>query len=113
MTLMRFFPILQTEKGTKPWALRNYKPDARKSCAWPAGAGPITCGCSARWPDPASDGDFLVDMEPDQSLLDLGGLWQDPHELLGVQVDVVTEAGLRHRIRERVLKESVSPLMGE
>lgn len=57
--------------------------------------------------NPASDVDFLMDMEPDRSLLDLGGLWHDLHELLGGKVDVVTEAGLRQRIRERVLHEAV------
>jgi len=58
--------------------------------------------------DPASDVDFLVNMEPGRSLLDLGGLWHDLHQLLGGKVDVVTEAGLRARIRERVLQEAVS-----
>jgi len=54
-----------------------------------------------------SDIDFLVDLEPGRSLLDLGGLWWELNELLGVKVDVVTERGLRERIRERVLKEAV------
>jgi hypothetical protein len=57
--------------------------------------------------DPGSDVDFLVEMEPGRSLLDLGGLWADLHQLLGVKVDVVTANGLRERIRERVLKEAV------
>lgn len=58
--------------------------------------------------DAASDVDFLVEMEPGRSLLDLGGLWHDLNVLLGGKVDVVTENGLRERIRERVLKEAVS-----
>jgi len=37
----------------------------------------------------------------------LGGLWSDLNHLLGVKVDVVTENGLKKRIRERVLKEAV------
>jgi len=57
--------------------------------------------------DPASDVDFLVEMEPGRSLLDLGGLWADLHQLLGVNVDLVTANGLRERIRERVLQEAV------
>lgn len=57
--------------------------------------------------DEKSDIDFLVDLEPGRSLLDLGGLWWELNELLGVKVDVVTERGLRERIRERVLKEAV------
>ena len=57
--------------------------------------------------DTASDIDLLVDLDPDRSLLDLGGLWSDLNALLGVRVDVVTEQGLRDRVRERVLKEAV------
>ncbi len=55
---------------------------------------------------PDSDMDFLVDLEPGRSLLDLGGLLMDLQALLGRKVDIVTEAGLRPRIRPRVLKEA-------
>ncbi len=55
---------------------------------------------------PDSDVDFLVDMEPGRTLLDQGGLLMDLRDLLDVQVDVVTEDGLKSRIRERVLKEA-------
>jgi predicted nucleotidyltransferase len=58
--------------------------------------------------DALSDIDILVDLEPGRSLLDLGGLLMDLQELLGCPVDVVTEKGLRPRIRERVLREAVS-----
>ncbi len=57
--------------------------------------------------DEKSDVDILVDMEPGRSLLDLGGLWRELNELLGVKVDVVTAKGLRDRIRDRVLKEAM------
>jgi len=57
--------------------------------------------------DAASDVDVLVDMEPGRSLLDMGGLLMDLQDLLGCPVDVVTERGLRARIRDRVLKEAV------
>jgi uncharacterized protein len=57
--------------------------------------------------DDQSDIDLLVDMEPGRSLLDLGGLWHDLNSLLGVKVDVVTENGLKKRIRERVLNEAI------
>ena len=56
---------------------------------------------------PDSDLDVLVDMEPGRSLFDMGGLLTDLQELLGCHVDVVTEKGLRERIRDRVLKEAV------
>jgi hypothetical protein len=58
--------------------------------------------------DSASDLDLLVDMEPDRSILDLGGLLMDLQELLECRIDIVTEKGLRGRIRERVLKEAAS-----
>jgi predicted nucleotidyltransferase len=57
--------------------------------------------------DQASDIDFLVDMEPGRSLLDLGGLQADLENLLDCRVDVVTEGGLKARIRARVLHEAV------
>lgn len=55
----------------------------------------------------ASDIDFLVDLEDGRSLFDLGGLLMDLQKLLGRNVDVVTTAGLRPRIKEYVLKEAV------
>lgn len=56
---------------------------------------------------PGSDIDILVDMEPGRSLFDLGGLLVDLQTLLGVDVDVVTEKGLRPRIRAEVLREAI------
>jgi predicted nucleotidyltransferase len=54
-----------------------------------------------------SDVDFLVDLDEGRSLLDLGGLLMDLQRLFECRVDVVTEKGLRPRIRERVLREAV------
>lgn len=53
-----------------------------------------------------SDVDFLVDMEPGRTLFDMGGLLMDLRDLLGLEVDVVTEQGLKPRIRDRILKEA-------
>jgi predicted nucleotidyltransferase len=58
--------------------------------------------------DEQSDIDFLVEMEPGRSLLDMGGFLMDLRELLGREVDVVTERGLKPRIRDRVLQEAVA-----
>jgi hypothetical protein len=58
--------------------------------------------------DSASDLDLLVEMVPERSLLDLGGLLMDLQDLLGCQVDVVTEKELQGCICERVLKESAA-----
>ena len=57
--------------------------------------------------DPASDIDFLVDLEPGRTLFDLSGLLIDLETLLEQKVDVVTERGLRPRVRERVLAEAI------
>jgi predicted nucleotidyltransferase len=53
-----------------------------------------------------SDIDFLVDMEPDRSLLDVGELLSDLRDLLGRKVDVVSEKGLYWLLRRRILKEA-------
>lgn len=56
--------------------------------------------------DETSDIDFLVELEPGRSLLDLGGLQYDLQALLDCPVDVVTERGLKARICERVVREA-------
>ena len=57
--------------------------------------------------DDKSDLDLLLDLEPGRSLFDLGGLVIDLQELLGCSVDIVTEKGLKQRIRDRVLQEAI------
>jgi len=55
---------------------------------------------------PDCDVDFLVELEPDKSLFDLGALLKDLQNLLGREVDVVTEQGLHWYIRDRVVQEA-------
>ncbi len=57
--------------------------------------------------DQKSDLDLLVTMETGRSLLDYAALWLELQEPLGCGVDVVSEKGLRPRMRNRVLKEAV------
>ncbi len=57
--------------------------------------------------DEASDLDLLVELDPGHSLLDLGQLQFELEALLGCRVDVVTERGLKRRIRDRVIQEAV------
>ncbi len=57
--------------------------------------------------DEESDIDFIVELEPGRSLLDHAALWLELQELLGGKLDVVSEHGIKPRIRERVLKEAV------
>ena len=54
-----------------------------------------------------SDVDLLVRFEPGRSLLDHGGLIDELEQLLGIKVDVVSEGGLRDRVREQVMREIV------
>lgn len=55
---------------------------------------------------PDSDIDFLVNLEENRSLLDLARLLRELQTLLNCKVDVMTEAGLRPRIRTQVLKDA-------
>jgi len=74
--------------------------------------GPAGSGSSGRWirgeETPESDLDLLVEFEPGRSLLDHIALAQDLKDLLGREVDVVTEGGLHWYIRDRVCREAVS-----
>jgi len=56
---------------------------------------------------PSSDIDILVDMDPDRSLMDLGGLLMDLQAMLDARVDVATEEMLRPKVREGALRDVV------
>ena len=58
--------------------------------------------------DSSSDIDLLVEFKPGTTLLDHAGLVLELEALLGVKVDVVSDKGLRERVRERVLREAVA-----
>lgn len=55
-----------------------------------------------------SDLDLLVKLDLGRSLLDLIAIKQDLEDLLGCEVDVVTEAAISPYMKEQVLKEAVS-----
>lgn len=55
----------------------------------------------------ASDIDILVDLDPDRSLFDLGGLLTELEILLQARVDVATEGMLRPKVRARALQDAV------
>ena len=57
--------------------------------------------------DVASDVDLIVRFEPGRSLLDHAALWLELEALLGCRVDVISEAGLKPRVRDRVLSEAI------
>ena len=55
----------------------------------------------------SSDIDFLVDLDPDRTLMDLGGLLMDLEEMLELRVDVATEETLRPKVRNQALRDAV------
>lgn len=58
--------------------------------------------------DAASDIDFLVRLRPGTTLLQRTAMiLRELEGLLGRTVDVVSERGLRERVRDRVLREAV------
>jgi predicted nucleotidyltransferase len=58
--------------------------------------------------DDQSDIDLLIDLDAGRSLFDLGALVMELNESMGRHVDVVTENGIRQRIRDRIVPEAVS-----
>jgi predicted nucleotidyltransferase len=55
-----------------------------------------------------SDVDFLVDVEPGRTLLDVIAFEQDVHQLLDRNVDVLTDGGLSPYLQHRILAEAAS-----
>jgi predicted nucleotidyltransferase len=88
--------------------LRAKRDDILRLCAKYGARNVRVFGSVARGEaDEQSDLDFLVELEPGRTLFDLGGLQYDLEQLLGCPVHVVTERGLKVRIRDRVLWEAV------
>jgi len=56
---------------------------------------------------PESDVDFLVRLDPGVTLFEHAALVRELETLLGRKVDVISERGLRPRIRDQVLEEAV------
>lgn len=54
-----------------------------------------------------SDVDLLVDVGPGRTPFFPGGLLADLEDLLGCNVDIVTEEGLHWYIRDKVLQEAL------
>jgi uncharacterized protein len=57
--------------------------------------------------DEQSDIDLIVELDPERSLLDHAALWLELQDLLGCKLDVVSDRGIKPRIRERVLREAI------
>ena len=57
---------------------------------------------------PESDIDLLIDLEAGRRLLDLIAIKQDLQDLLGCEVDVVTEAAISPLIRDEIIHQAVN-----
>lgn len=55
-----------------------------------------------------SDIDFLIEMEKDKTLLDRLAFMQSLKELLKTDVDVVSKASLKKRVKSKIEKEALS-----
>ena len=55
----------------------------------------------------SSDIDLLVELDPERTLMDLGGLLVELQEMLAVRVDVATEEMLRPKVRAQALRDAV------
>ncbi|MFQ3647107.1 MAG: nucleotidyltransferase family protein [Anaerolinea sp.] len=58
---------------------------------------------------PASDIDLLVNFRAGTSLFELSGLWQDLQDLLGYDVNIVSENGLKARFHQ-IIAQDIVPL---
>lgn len=54
-----------------------------------------------------SDIDLLINLEPGRSLMDHADLVVELERLLGRRVDVVIERGLRPRVRDAILRDTI------
>ena len=55
---------------------------------------------------PESDVDFLVDLDPDRTLLDLIGFQQEAEDLLGFGVDVAVPHMMKDKVRTRAMRDA-------
>ena len=65
-------------------------------------------GSAARGEDrPDSDIDFMVELESGRSLLDLIGLGEDLHAVLGRRVETVSKSGMKRRVLAQARKDAI------
>lgn len=99
-----------SEAAIQPIELREKRADILRIAARHGARNVRVFGSPARGEiRPDSDIDFLVDMAPGRSLLNLAGLGQDLEELLQRKVDVLTGASLHPMLRRQVLAEALAP----
>jgi predicted nucleotidyltransferase len=92
-----------------PSVVRGFKEDiARIATAHGARNVRVFGSASRGEAGPASDLDLLVDMSEGRNLLDLIAFSNELEDVLGIDVDVVTEAGLSPYLREQIVSEAVA-----
>ena len=91
-----------------PDVLHEKRQDIPGIAAWHGARNVRVFGSVARGEsDHLSDVDLLVEFEVGRSLLDHAALWLELQELLERKVDIVSDRGIKPRIRDRVLREAV------
>ena len=55
-----------------------------------------------------SDVDFLIELAPERSLLDIVAIKQDLEDLLQRKVDIVTESAVSPYIRREIVRQAIS-----
>ncbi len=90
-------------------ALREKKADILQSARKYGASNIRIFGSLARGEaDEKSDIDFLIDLAPGRSLLELAGFIAALQEITGSRVDVVPSDCIKTRIREKVLREAIA-----
>ena len=90
-------------------SLRRYRREILDVAARHGARNVRVFGSIARGDDhEGSDVDVLIDVEPGRTLLDVIAFEQDLQELLGRNVEVLTDGGLSPYLQQRILAEAAS-----
>jgi len=90
-------------------SLRRYRREILDAAARHGARNVRVFGSLARGDDQEkSDVDFLIDVEPGRTLLDVIAFEQDVQQLLGRNVEVLTVGGLSPYLQRRILAEAAS-----
>ena len=90
-------------------SLRRYRHEIMAAAARHGARNVRVFGSVARGDDHEnSDVDLLVDVEPGRTLLDVIAFEQDTRQLLGRNVEVLTDGGLSPYLQQRILAEAAS-----
>lgn len=99
----------RSQHTTVEQLLREKREESLKIAAKHGARNADVFGSTARGKaDEKSDIDLLVEFEHGRRLLDHAALWLEPDQLLGCEVDAVSNRRIKPRVRDRVLKEAVS-----